>query len=132
MSARILRVSVIVCLLIGVGCSKMLPVSQPFIEKIQEGDGIRATLRDGTILEADVGKIQGEVLTLAHWKWIEEGTNPPEPEFFSLPVKVEDIQKLEISRSDPIRTLITLIAVAIVLAVVVVVVLKKVKTSQGR
>ncbi len=131
MSARILGVSVIVCLLIGVGCSKMVPVSQPFMEKIREGDRIRAAFGDGTILEADVGKIQGEVLTLAHWKWIEEGTNPPTPEFFSLPVRVGDIQKLEISQSDPIKTLITLIGVAIVLAVVVVVALRKAKTSQA-
>ena len=65
MSARILGISVIVCLLIGAGCSKMIPVSQPFMEKIREGDRIRAAFGDGTILEADVGKIQGEVLP---WK----------------------------------------------------------------
>ena len=131
MSARFLGILGIVCLLIGVGCSKMVPVSQPFIEKVEEGDRIRATFGDGTILEADVGKIQGEMLTLAHWKWIKKGTHPPEPEFFSLPVKVGDIQRLEISWKDPIKTLITLIVIVVVLGVVIVVALKKVKTIQA-
>lgn len=126
-----IRRMAVLLLLIGVtlsiGCSKMVSVPK---EQLKAGTSVELTLDDGTIIKGDIGKIEKNVVTISRFMFVEKGTNPPESEFFTLPIGMDRIQAMEVSQTDVTKTVILLIVILAIVAVVVVVVLKTRKQEE--
>lgn len=128
MARRMAVVLVLIGIVFGMGCSKMASVPK---EQLKEGThNVQLTLDDGTIVKGDIGKIEGDVVTIGRFTFVEKGSNPPETEFFSLPIRMDRIQAVEASQTDVAKTAILLVVIAVIVGVVVVVVLKTRKPEE--
>ncbi len=127
MVRRMAVVLLVVGVVLGMGCSKMVSVPK---EQLKEGTQVQLTLDDSTIVKGDVGKLEEDVVTISRFTFVEKGANPPQSEFFILPIGIDRIQAMEVSQTDVAKTAIWLIVIAAIAVVVVVVALKTRKQEE--
>ena len=123
MLKRVLFVGLAVCLVIGLGCSKRVPLSPPFGE-LKVKDTVYIGLEDETKIEGQIGTIEEDEIQLRVFK-MEKGTDPPEMDFLSLSLKKSAIQTLSVKRTQTGMTLVVIIIILVIIVVVVLVMKRK-------
>jgi len=125
MAKKVLFIGLVACLMVGLGCSKRVPLSSPF-DELKTGDTVYIGLEDETKIEGQVGEITENEIRLRVFN-MEKGTNPPEMDFLSLSLEKSVIGTLSVKRTEPVMTLVVIVIILAVIVVVVLVVKRKPK-----
>jgi len=122
MLARILPALVLL-----LGCSEMVRTTP---DALKEGNFVRLTLDDSTLVEGKIGRMEEDKLILRDFTFLKKGERPPIVNFFTLPVEKGRIQVVDLRRTKPAGVVGGVVGFLVVVGVVIAIVLKKSKRKE--
>lgn len=108
-------------LVLLVGCSEMVRTTP---DALKEGNFVRLTLDDSTLVEGKIGRMEEDRLILRDFTFLKKGERPPIVNFFTLPVEKGRIEAVDLRRTKPAGVVGGVVVFLVVVGVVIAIVLK--------